>query len=286
VQRAVEIASDQVEPHLLMAEIALDMGNPQKSRQEAEIVLGMAPENQDGILTLTRALVELGQSLQAINILESAIQAAPNSIRLALERVYLFRKIHGPEVALDTIIELVDRYPSDERIITAQAEILADNGKTEEALQTAREALNIDKPNGIKPEERAKIYRLMGGLERRKGQLDQAVHNLNEAIQIMPDWPDPYLELGHTYLDRRQHDQALQSYQHAISIAPRDPRPYYYAGLVLKDVKDYLEAEVMLRRAADLAPNDLRIHRQLGAMVALNIVHNRNQVSLPGLNNG
>jgi len=61
----------------------------------------------------------------------------------------------------------------------------------------------------------------------------------------------------------------------AVKIAPNDYRPYYQAGLALKDSKDYLEAETMFRRAAHLAPNELNIHRQLAAVVALNLVHNR-----------
>jgi hypothetical protein len=38
----------------------------------------------------------------------------------------------------------------------------------------------------------------------------------------------------------------------------------------------------MLRRASALAPNDLNIHRQLGAVVALNLVHNRAGVKRAG----
>jgi Flp pilus assembly protein TadD len=43
----------------------------------------------------------------------------------------------------------------------------------------------------------------------------------------------------------------------------------------LKDNKDYVAAEAMLRRAAQLAPNEVSVHRLLGAVVALNLVHNR-----------
>jgi hypothetical protein len=43
---------------------------------------------------------------------------------------------------------------------------------------------------------------------------------------------------------------------------------------VLKDSKDYMAAEAMLRRAAQLAPNEVSVHRLLGAVVALNLVHN------------
>jgi Flp pilus assembly protein TadD len=89
---------------------------------------------------------------------------------------------------------------------------------------------------------------------------------------------EPYLELGRAHQERRQHAQSLQTYQKAIRIAPDDPRPYCQAGLLLKESHDYPGAESMLRRAADLAPDDLSIHRQLGALVALNIVHNRRAI--------
>jgi hypothetical protein len=49
--------------------------------------------------------------------------------------------------------------------------------------------------------------------------------------------------------------------------------------LLLKDSRDYPAAEKMLRRAAEKAPDDVAIHRQLAAMVALNLVHNRQPVS-------
>ncbi len=61
----------------------------------------------------------------------------------------------------------------------------------------------------------------------------------------------------------------------AAKIAPTDYHPYYQAGLALKESKDYLGAETMFRRAAHLAPNEVNIHRQLAAVVALNLVHNR-----------
>jgi Flp pilus assembly protein TadD len=80
--------------------------------------------------------------------------------------------------------------------------------------------------------------------------------------------------------ERRQLNQALQIYNRATAVAPKDPRPYFQAGLALKESKDYIGAEAMLRRAASLAPNDLGIHRQLGAVVALNLVHNRRRSAM------
>jgi Flp pilus assembly protein TadD len=68
--------------------------------------------------------------------------------------------------------------------------------------------------------------------------------------------------------------EALDIYEKAIDIAPDDPRPYQQAGIALKEGKDYPGAEKMIRRAAELAPHDITIHRLLGSLVALNLVHN------------
>ena len=122
------------------------------------------------------------------------------------------------------------------------------------------------------------LHHLLGNLLHQSGQLDQAIHQLSEATRLDPDRLESYLELGATQQDRRQHTLAIQTYQKAIAIAPEDPRPYFQSAQAYKACRDYLGAERMLRRAADLAPEDLGIHRQLAALVALNLIHNRRPV--------
>ena len=65
--------------------------------------------------------------------------------------------------------------------------------------------------------------------------------------------------------------------QEAIQIEPEEAEGYYQAGKVLKELKQYNQAEKMLRQASKLAPNDLKIHRQLGVLVTLNLVHGENK---------
>jgi len=122
------------------------------------------------------------------------------------------------------------------------------------------------------------LHHLLGILLRQSGQLDQSIHQLSEATRIASNKLEPYLELGQTQEERRQHRQALETYKKAIRIHPSDPRPYYQASLLLKASRDYQAAESMLRRAAEKAPDDVTIHRQLAALVALNLVHNRQPV--------
>ena len=70
----------------------------------------------------------------------------------------------------------------------------------------------------------------------------------------------------------------MRIYQQAILVNPHDHRMYLAAGTVLREAKDYRASEAMFRRAAELAPDDVNIQRQLGAVVALNLVYESKEV--------
>ena len=121
---------------------------------------------------------------------------------------------------------------------------------------------------------------MLGRLQRKAGQLDQAVHLLGEAIRMDPDDLEAYLDLGSVFQDRREYVQALQVYREAMRIAPNDFQAFYQSGMILRDSKDYSGSETMLRRAAELAPDNLIIRRLLVAVIALNLVHHKQEVAV------
>ena len=114
---------------------------------------------------------------------------------------------------------------------------------------------------------------MLAKLIRGSGQLDQVVHLLSEAIRMQPDNIEAYLELGQTYLERREHEAALKVYQRAIQAVPKDPRGYFKAAVIYKDSKDYIAAEAMLQQAAKMDPDNIHVRRQLISVMALNLIH-------------
>jgi tetratricopeptide (TPR) repeat protein len=111
--------------------------------------------------------------------------------------------------------------------------------------------------------------------------LDHAIHHLSQALDLNPANLEAYFELGRTYQTRRNYQEAAKTYQNAIHIAPKDYRPYYFAGLALKEAKEYQSSEAMLRRAIELSPGEKTIRKQLGAVIALNFVHNGRSAIFP-----
>jgi len=271
-QTSARLAPDQVAPKLMCGEIALQVGKPSVALEHARAALALDPADPDAVLFLSRVCVQTGALSDGLAVLEKALPVMGSVQPVLLERANLIHRLYGPQVALGVFMELGQMFPQDAQILSLLAQTQADCGDAKGAERSAFAAYHIN-PN------LPQLNVLLGRLQRAAGQLDQAIHFYSEAIRQSPADVEPYLDLGEAYLDRREHLQALRTYQQAIKIAPRDFRPFYQAANVLRDSKDYIGAEAMLRRAAELAPGDLNIRRQLGAVIALNLVHNSQEAN-------
>ena len=272
-EHAIEQSEEPIEALLLRAEIALQTSNHRGALSRAQSVLRSKPDNPQALYLLARALDGLNRPAEALAALEKALPLYENPLPMQLERLRLIKRAQNLEAGLRALQELVTQNPKQAAYLALLAEWLSEAGKQEAAVQAARLALQ-EGLEGLTRKERADLHTLIGLHMRKNGQLDQSIHHLSEAIAEASDHLDAYLELGRVYQERREYQQALKVYQKAINLAGGDFRPYYQAGLVLKDSKDYMAAEAMLRRAAQLAPNEVSVHRLLGAVVALNLVHN------------
>ena len=274
VEKAQEIGGATADPYLLLSEIYSHNGQVQKAQEAVQKALNIHPDHPQAVIQLAGIMADQGKILEGIATLEMAALRNPGCFELQLEKTRLIKAQKGNEAALELARNLNQQFPGEPEALTILAETESECGNIVQAETAAREALRIEP--GL-----PKLSFLMGKLKRQTGNLDQAVDYLNEAVQYSQEDLEPYMELAQTYVDRREPIQALNVYHRAIKINPNDPRSYFYSALVLRDMRDYLEAERMLRRAAELAPQDLTIRRQLGAVIALNLVHNSQEVGYP-----
>jgi tetratricopeptide (TPR) repeat protein len=255
----------------------LQAQDPERALSQAKAILKTKDEHPRALYLMAQAMQLLEQHEEALSVMEKAIPHFEDPAALQVERLNLMRKTQGLEAALKELQDLTLSDPKRVDLVALMAEWLFESGKHEAAQQLAQGVLHQFKDELTKDQRAGLHYRLGMGL-RRAGQLDQAIHHLDAAIQLTPDYLEAYLELGRAHQEQRAHGQALKVFKDAISVSPKDYRPYYQAGLALKEAKDYRNAETMLRRAAHLAPDEVSIHRLLGAVVVLNLVHNRRPV--------
>jgi tetratricopeptide (TPR) repeat protein len=273
-EHAIEIDPNNPAPYLILGQVALNNDNPQNALEYCAKVLQAQPDDPQGLLLQSQTLAILNQPVEALASLEKALPQVPSSIPLMLEHVRLIQRAQGEDAALKKLQQLANETPDDPAILAAYAEALASANQYKAAIKAAQKALQYSQEDFDAVEE-VQLLQLLGNLLRRNGQLDQAIQHFNQAIERQPQNIEPYLELGRIYHSRRQYEQSLEILQQAIEIAPDDYRPFFEAGQTLNKAKDYANAERVLRKAAKLAPQNVSIQRQLGAMVVLNLVHNR-----------
>jgi tetratricopeptide (TPR) repeat protein len=114
----------------------------------------------------------------------------------------------------------------------------------------------------------------LGTVDRVRGNLDQALAHLAQAIELQPGLVEAYLELGLTYQDRREVSNAIKPITKPLPWSATIPAPTCRQQLLTRKAATIANAEFMLRQASQLSPSDQNIRRQLAAVVALNIVNN------------
>jgi len=273
-EKALEKSSDPTSVHLLLAEIELDTNNARAAHTRIQGILDANPEHPKALHILALTLEKINRPAEALSTLEKLIHLSQAPFALELERARIMEKAQGVKSSITALQEIVERYPEEPLALAGLARALLNDGQVSPAVEAAQKAL-VHNKGQLDQIALADLNQRIGHHALTGGQLDLAVHHLTLAVELDPNSLEAYLDLGATYLERRQPNYALQVFNQAIALVHDDYRPYYQAGLALKELKDYQAAEEMLNRASKLAPTEIGIHRLLTAVVALNLIHNR-----------
>jgi tetratricopeptide (TPR) repeat protein len=270
--KALDLAPDHFSGRKTMARIAYLQRDYPGAENQLIGVLGQDPNDIEAISLLAKTLSAEHQPDQALKLIEKAVHLDQGNLDLELQKIDLIQQVEGYHAAIDALRLVSSKYPDQYPVAVTLVKTLAEAGETDQAIRTAQEILHNGELSHTR-DQKAELHLIAGRLLRNTGQLDQAVHHLHQAKNINGYAYQAALELGRAHYNRRQYEQALKQIQNAIKTSPDEADGYYLAGKVLKELKKYDQAEKMLRRAAKLAPNDLKIHRQLGVLVTLNLVH-------------
>ena len=271
-ETATKLAPASASNLLMCGKLALRMGQSDVAVDYANAALDSSPKDEDVVVFASQVYANQGHLQKSLNVIEKSLPNIPDSFKIGFEQVKLTRQLNGSPSSLDMARALVQKFPDQYEALTLLAEVEMDCGHANESKQAALESLKVN-------DKQPQLLLLLGRLMRISGQLDQAIDYMIESIHLDPTWIEAYLDLGETYQERREPLEALHTYQQGIKVEPNEPALYYAAALIMRELKDYIGAEAMLRRAAELSPQDLNIRRQLGAVIALNLVHNSQEAN-------
>ena len=103
----------------------------------------------------------------------------------------------------------------------------------------------------------------------RNAKLQQAIPDINKAIQIQPNEPDAYQTRGILYLEQKKYNLALEDLNKAIKLKP-NAEAFFYRGAIKDIMKDKTGACEDLKKAASLGHEEAtkRLKKLCGGYVS------------------
>jgi tetratricopeptide (TPR) repeat protein len=226
-------------------------------------VAEMDPAGWANRYNLADALLEAGQTSEAISLLESLSANRPQNAPVLSLLGLAYETAGKPDQALESYRKAVAAEPGNHDYYLDYARMLADLNRYDESEQFIESSL-LQFGNDYALRIR------LGALQMLQGKLEEARQTFRKAIDANPAVALGHVALAQTYL-REHHDEdaARELAGTRAKLAP-DANVEHYYGLALVRLQRYQEAIAPLQQAVRLNPDDAETFYLLGkAEIAL-----------------
>jgi serine/threonine-protein kinase len=215
------------------------------------------PENARHLACLGHYLLKSGRSAQAAPIIDRAVDASREAIRLrpgdawahSILGIALSEQGKLPEAiaAYREAIRLRPDYPTYHRNL---ANALHQQGKLPEAVRR-------------NPDDAAAHTKLVSAL-RGHDQVSEAIAEFREVIRLNPDDGPAHVNLGNVLLEQGKVSEAIAAYREGTRLSPDVADAHYNLGNGLRAQDKLSDAIAEFREALRLEPNDAELRCILG----------------------
>jgi Tfp pilus assembly protein PilF len=98
-------------------------------------------------------------------------------------------------------------------------------------------------------------YNNLGVAQKRKGDLAQAAESFNRALKLKPDYSAAVSNRGWVFAEQNRWDDARRDFEKAITINPNDDGALYGISQALREARDYPGAQRALGQLIARSPN-------------------------------
>jgi Tfp pilus assembly protein PilF len=98
-------------------------------------------------------------------------------------------------------------------------------------------------------------YNNLGVALKRKGELRRAAESFNKALQLKPDYGAALNNRGWTLAEQSRWSEARRDFEQALKLDPNDDGALYGLSQSLREVRDYAGAQEALGRLLSRSPN-------------------------------
>ena len=137
-------------------------------------------------------------------------------------------------------------------------------GNLDQAITALNDAVKRDPQFALGFASLGEAYRLKDRVDPNPKWVEQALANLEHAVQVNDRIAAPFVSLAAIHSSVGNHDLALQEFQKALAINPRDPEALKGMAREYENTGHIAEAEANFRQAIALRPDDWDSYNSLG----------------------
>jgi tetratricopeptide (TPR) repeat protein len=245
-----------------LAEIYYQSQRIRDAVTEANSILSRDPDNLAARRLLARIYVRTlgdlsntsGQKdtiAHAIEQYREILRLQPSDDDAALWLARLYRLQNDPAKAEDVLRALLTREPANENGIEQFTQLLLDEGKSQEAVDTLQ--------SGLQRAPTPKLWELLGDAYNQIHDLPKAEAAYRQAAEAQPDDLNHRKELAQTLLTEEKFTEALEQYQRLSQMDGDDADNYLRMAEIYRQQKQLDKAEQNILLAKQRAPNSLEV---------------------------
>ena len=284
----------KAEIHVLRGRAFIELGELDRAEGEFAYATMLRPEYADALMGQGRVLLRRGHFEQGEALVERANAMEPDNgdtwhfkaeisrqrgdLNLALtyfDRAIELQEFHMParvgraalligldrdEEALEDIMFVRERLPTDAQAAYLYGFVLTRRGDTQEAQAVLSEAVNALKqlPPDFLNEHSPSLY-LFGLIAYAQGQYDDAYRHLVRFLEFAPSHVKARKLVGSLEIKFGESLTAIDTLESAVVLAPNDPQAHELLGEAYRQRGRYEEAARMFEKASELARDDVDV---------------------------
>lgn len=201
-----------------------------------DVKIRQEPKNADLYYARSKVLLEKGNMKESLMDIQTAIDLNKKEVKYYVRKAEILFKTGETTLAFASLQEALKINPKSAEAYLKTAEIallLKDYDKT---MFNVNEALKIDKLS-------SQAYYLRGWTLKEKGDTIHAVESYKKAIELKPDYEEPFEELGLLYAIKGDR-LAIDYLTSTININPKNINAMYALGL-------FYQEHSMMQKALD-----------------------------------
>ncbi len=213
-QKAADTDNSNAIAHVRMGELLLAAGSPERAREQANVVLSQAPNDNDALALLGASWTASGNLLMATQVYQRILESDPKRVTVAVALADIYNREDDVAKARVILKDAADAQPANGLPWLAMARLEEQEGNGAEAEEAYRRAASIEEA----PETNLRLAQFL----QRSGRVAEAEQVLRHVDAQRRNYPvalaDFQLLSGHS-------SDAMAQYQAALEVM--SPRPQH-----------------------------------------------------------